>query len=90
MGENFKNYNPNKAPAVLMDLESHNATRGVYNTWRAEMRQRMGGTFDWAKVSEADIQALSELMFNAAEVPASIRAEYYARLNEFLKTLTPK
>ena len=44
---------------MLMDGESHNATRGLYNTWRAEMRKKMGGTFDWAKVSEADIRALS-------------------------------
>ena len=73
-----------------MDPGSHNATRGVYNTWRAEMRQKMGGIFDWAKVSEADIRALSDRMFNAAKVPPDIRAEYYQQFQNFLKTLTRK
>lgn len=90
MEENFSNYNADKAPAVLMDVESHNATRGVYNTWRAEMRQQMGGTFDWTKVSATDMRTLSERMFVAARVPTGVRAEYYAQLKEFLKTLTPK
>jgi len=90
MKENFENYNPDSAPAVLMGPEAHNATRGVYNIWRAEMRKKMGGTFDWAKVSKADMRALSERMFDAAGAPREVRTEYYRQFNKYLKTLTPK
>lgn len=38
----------------------------------------MGGTFDWGKVSEADMRALSENMFDAAEVPSQMRTDYWA------------
>jgi hypothetical protein len=88
MEENFpKSYNPNSAPAVLMPLKNHNATRGVFNIWRAEMRKAMGGTFDWSKVTRGDIINLSERMFDAANVPAEIHIQYYDQLAEFFKTL---
>ncbi len=77
MKEHFPGYDPNKAPAVLMPEANHRATFGVYNTWRAEMRQKMGGTFDWSKVSESEMRSLSEKMFDAAQVPANIRQEYW-------------
>jgi hypothetical protein len=83
MKEHFPKYNPEKAPAVLMDIERHNATRRIFNNWRDEL----GGKVNWGKVSEADIRKLSERMFDAAEVPAAIRAEYYKQFEEFLKTL---
>jgi hypothetical protein len=77
MRKHFPGYGANKAPAVLMPQANHRATFGVYNTWRAELRRKMGGTFDWGKVSEADMRALSEKIFDAANVPASIRQEYW-------------
>ena len=88
MEEHFPGkYDLREAPAVLMPLESHNATRGVYNRWRAEMTQKMGGTLDWKKVTEADIRTLSEDMFDAAKVPGVVRKEYYAELQKFIVTL---
>ena len=87
MKRNFADYNPNKAPAVLMPQANHNATRGVYNTWRAEMRQKMGGTFDWGKVSQADMRALSDKMFDAAAVPQKIRAEYRTEFEKMINVL---
>ena len=84
MKEHFPKYNPDNAPAVLMDIERHNATRRIFNNWRDER----GGKVDWSKVSEDEILELSERMFDAAEVPADIRAEYYKQFKEFLKTLT--
>ena len=77
MRAHFPFYDPNLAPAILMPTASHRKTFGVYNTWRKEMRQKMGGTFDWNKVTEADMKALSEKMFDAADVPADIRKEYW-------------
>jgi hypothetical protein len=44
-------YNRDKAPAVLMDVAQHDATRDLYNKWRKAMKEKMGGTFDWAKVT---------------------------------------
>jgi hypothetical protein len=62
----FTGYDPDQAPAILMSTESHTATFGVYNRWRARMKQSMGGVFDWKKVTEADMMNLSEEMFDAA------------------------
>jgi hypothetical protein len=87
MEENFPKYKPDDGPAVLMPLENHSATKGIYNTWRAEMRKKMGGTFNWSKVTKDDMLGLSERMFEAAKVPAEIRRQYYAKFENFLKTL---
>ena len=88
MKKHFSKYDPDKAPAVLMPEANHRATFGVYNKWRAEKRKEMGGTFDWGKVSEKDMKLLSEKMFDAAEVPADIRQQYwdwYSRMKSALK-----
>jgi hypothetical protein len=88
MSHNFSNYNANLAPAILMPTSNHRATYGVYNTWRAEARRSMGGSFSWSKVSETQMRGLSELMFNAASVPGAIRQQYwkeYARMTQALK-----
>jgi hypothetical protein len=45
------------------------------------MKKRMGGTFDWGKVSETDMRALSEKMFDAAEVPLKMRTNYWDWFN---------
>ncbi len=60
-----------------MSQANHRATFDVYNTWRAEMRKSMGGTFDSKKVEEADMRVLSEKMFDAAEVPGAMRQDYW-------------
>jgi len=61
-----------------MPRASHHKTFGVYNKWRAAMKQKMNNKFDWGKVSEADMRKLSEQMFDAAEVPGQMRADYWA------------
>ena len=88
MKQHFPGYNPNKAPAVLMPEANHRATFGVYNTWRAEMRTKMGGTFDWAKVSESEIKNISGKMFDAAKVPASIRTDYWSWYSKMTTALS--
>ena len=77
MEKHYPAYDPDQAPAVLMPQANHEATYGVYNTWRADMRKEMGGTFDWANVPESDMRGLSESMFDAAQVPRSVRQEYW-------------
>jgi hypothetical protein len=76
-------YNPNDAPGVLLSDEAHNATRATYNTWRAETKRQLGGTFDWAKVSEEQMRDLAERMFDAANVPEAVRSEYWRQFNNF-------
>jgi hypothetical protein len=73
MKERYGRYDAGKAPAVLMPTEAHSATRGVYNRWRAEMRSKMGGTFEWSKVSEADMKTLGDKMFHASGTPQPIQ-----------------
>jgi hypothetical protein len=41
------------------------------------MRQKMGGTFDWAEASEAEIRSLAEEMFEASGTPQEIRQAYW-------------
>ncbi len=78
MEEHFPKYDADKAPAVLMPTQAHNATRGVYNRWRAGMRQKMGGTFEWSKVSEPEIRELGQQMFDASGTPKGIQSGYWA------------
>ena len=74
----YPDYKARKAPAVLMPGKNHRATYGVYRKWRAETVRKLGGPFDWSKVGEVDMRALSERMFDAAEVPVSVREQYWA------------
>jgi hypothetical protein len=89
MKKHFPGYDADKAPAILMPDSNHQATFGVYNKWRAEMRQRMGGTFDWGKVTEAEMRALSEKVLDDAKVPADIRQEYWAWFERMKGALRP-
>jgi len=88
MKKHFPGYDPDKAPAILMPEEAHRATFGVYNEWRAMMARRMGGDFDFARVSEAEMRSLSERMFDAAKVPADVRQQYWAQFEEMMTELS--
>jgi RHS repeat-associated protein len=87
MKKHFPKYIPDDAPAILMSTEAHNATRAVYNRWRAAVTERMGGVFDWGKVTEAEMLNLSEQMFDAAKVPEAARKEYWSQWNAYKKSI---
>ena len=87
MKKHFPGYDPNKAPAILMPEEAHRATFGIYNEWRTMVTRRMGGRFDFSRVSEAEMRALSEKMFDAARVPAGVRHEYWTRFERMMMEL---
>jgi hypothetical protein len=78
----YPGYDHKKAPAILMPALNHRATYGVYLSWRAKIAKKTGGSFNWASVTEADMRSLSEKMFDAAEVPASVREEYWAQFEK--------
>jgi hypothetical protein len=77
MQEHFPGYDPNKAPAVLMPGKAHDATRAVYNRWRASTKSEMGGTFEWSKVSESQVRDLGEKMFQASKTPQEVQQRYW-------------
>jgi hypothetical protein len=91
MEENFLKYNANDAPAVLMKNEPfHNATRGVFNRFRAEIAARQGVSprnLDWTKVQPGTIWKLAEEQFEAAKVPLALRAEYFRQFNQYINLL---
>jgi hypothetical protein len=87
MKEHFPGYDPDLAPAILMSAPNHEKTFGVYNTWRAKMKEAMGGVFDWSKVTESDMRALSEQMFDAAGVPSEIRTQYWQEFERMKQAL---
>lgn len=87
MERHYARYDADEAPAVLMPAPNHRRTFGVYNRWRAKMAKRMGGRFDWKKVTLSDIKRLAEDMFDAAGVPADVRAVYWSEFEKMLRTL---
>ena len=54
------------------------------------MTRKMGGVFDWSKVSLAEMKALSEKMFDAAKVPLKIRKKYWAEFEKMFAALTKR
>jgi hypothetical protein len=88
MREHYSGYNPDKAPAVLMPKELHDLTRAVYNKWRSQMKEQMGGEFGWGKVPEKGIRDLGEGMFEASKVPMSIRQGYWNWFGRMKEALT--
>lgn len=92
MESKYSNYVPNNAPSVYMlNNPNHNATRGVFNTWRAEVAKNQGTSkIDYSKITKEDILKLAEKQFDAADVPKVVRDEYYKIWEEYLNTLTSK
>ena len=62
---------------LASEYEVHANQISSWNRWRAAMRQKMGGKFDWGKVTEADMRKLSGEMFGAAGVPQNLREDYW-------------
>jgi hypothetical protein len=83
----FPGYDAKKAPAILMPDTKHHATYRVFNKWRAVVTRKMGGAFNWDRISEADMRALSEEMFDTAEVPVDVREEYWKEFEKMTAEL---
>lgn len=76
----------------MLNEPNHNATRGVFNTWRSETAKLQGvgiSEIDYAKLTKDDILKLAGRQFDAADVPKIVRDEYYKLWEEYLNTLTP-
>jgi RHS repeat-associated protein len=79
----YVSYNPD-APAVVLNKEEHDATRAEFNRFRSAYEG------NWKSISYADARALSERLFDAAEVPQKVRAKYYKAWDKYLDSLKKK
>ena len=74
-----------KSTTIALTPEQHSATKSVYRDWLYERTgKKVGGKVDWTSVSPQEIQALSEKMFDAANVPLSARNDYYREFNRYI------
>jgi hypothetical protein len=83
---NIKRYSKNDAPAITLTPDQHNATRAAFNKWRYERTGSVTGTIEWSRMSPGEAQALSERMFDAAEVPQAMRTIYYRAFHQYIYT----
>ena len=93
MKEKYADYGTgSNAPSVYMLKEpNHNATRGEFNRWAAEIRAKQGTSqIDYSKVTKDEITILANRQFDVADVPQIVRKEYFLLWDNYVKTLTIK
>ena len=74
-----------KSTTIALTPEQHATTKLVYRDWLYERTgKKVGGKVDWTSVSPQEAQALSERMFDAANVPLSARNDYYREFNRYI------
>ena len=74
-----------KSTTIALTPEQHAATKSVYRDWLYERTgKKVGGKVDWTSVSPQEAQALTERMFDAANVPLSARNDYYREFNRYI------
>jgi len=78
---NISDYSSRKAPTVVLTREQHNATRGVFNTWRAE-NGFSRAPIDWLNISAQEARSISYRMFEAAGVPEDVVSDYFKAFNK--------
>jgi hypothetical protein len=70
---------------------AHNATRAIFNSWRAETTARQGGVgvsgIDWSAVSPGGIWRLAEKQFQAAGMSPGAVGRYFWQWNDYLAKL---
>ena len=77
-----------KSTTIALTSEQHAATKAVYRNWLYEKTgKKVGGKVDWTSMPPEEIQALSEAMFDAANVPMSARNDYYREFNKYIYSL---
>lgn len=88
---NIPGYSVGDAPAVLMGADpAHNATRAVFNSWRAETAAQQGvgvSGIDWNAVSPGGIWRLAEEQFQAAGTSLGAVERYFSQWNDYLAKL---
>lgn len=80
---NVSGYSGSTSPTMVLTAEMHNATRAVFNTWRAE-RGMARQAIDWTRVSAQEAHSLSYRMFRAAGAPDEAVETYFRAFNRHL------
>jgi RHS repeat-associated protein len=80
---NIPGYVGETAPTIVLSPGQHNATRAVFNTWRAEQGwSRL--SVDWTRVSAGEMQSLTHRMFEAAGVPKDVANNYFREFHRHI------
>ncbi len=71
-------------PTIQLTKELHDKAHEVERAW---MKKNFGQVRNnWDKITSKQMQELSELMFDAAEVPLEVRKQYYKEFNKYIYT----
>lgn len=93
MDKNFIGYNAYNAPTIFMYKELHDLCTKRHRDFITQIAAGYGQTFvsfDYRLLTETQVKLMSDLMFEDAGVPLSLRTEYYAKWSVYKNTLTPK
>ncbi|WP_317206049.1 RHS repeat-associated core domain-containing protein [Tenacibaculum maritimum] len=71
-------------PTIQLTKDLHNAAHRAERSWMKETFGKVRG--NWKNMSARQMQELSEVMFDAANVPKSARREFYKKFNEYIYT----
>ncbi len=80
---NVSGYTGSTSPTMVLTADLHNATRAVFNTWRAE-RGMARQAIDWTRVSAQEAHSLSYRMSRAAGAPDEAVETYFRAFNRHL------
>ncbi|MCB9619206.1 MAG: hypothetical protein H6724_07110 [Sandaracinus sp.] len=70
---------------MVLTREMHNATRVLFNRWRAARGWAgPGRRVPWNRVSPQEAQALANDLFRAAGVPEEVVQQYFREFNRYL------
>jgi len=79
-------YATRDAPAIVLDAQAHGQANQVFRDWAINRFGSMQN-IDWGVVSNDEIVALANAMFNAAGVPPEVQANYWAAFWHYINNL---
>jgi RHS repeat-associated protein len=83
---NLAGYATRDAPAIVLDAQAHGQANQVFRDWAINRFGSMQN-IDWGVVSNDEIVALANAMFNAAGVPPEVQANYWAAFWHYINNL---
>ncbi|MEV4138124.1 hypothetical protein AB0J72_38870 [Dactylosporangium sp. NPDC049742] len=88
---NIAGYKSRAADSTTIRLSeaNHDATRAWYRDWlEINYGRRVGVRVDWAAMSPREAYAMSEAMFDVANVPQAARNAYYREFAKYIYSLS--
>ena len=76
-------YRTSQAPVIVLSEANHLATQRAFEAW-AKAEGYSARSVPWAKLSLRQVGALTEKMFDAANVPAAARAAYWKAFADYV------